>query len=160
MKKKILAVIPARKGSKRILNKNMRLLNKKPLIYYTIMAAIKSKLITDTVVSTDCHKIFKFAKKFKKINTPFLRPSNLASDDVETYPVIKHATIQMEKIKNIQYDLIILLQPTCPLRTSDHIDCSIKIFEQTKADSVISVVNVGPNHPLRMKKIKKKWPAN
>ena len=154
MKKKILAIIPARQGSKRIPQKNMRLLNNKPLIYYTILAAMKSKMITDTVVSTDSPKILKFAKKFKKIYVPFLRPSKLSGDNVETHPVIKHAIIEMEKIKNITYDLIILLQPTCPLRTYHDIDQSIKIYNKSKADSVISIVSVGPNHPLRMKKIK------
>ena len=66
MKKKILAVIPARQGSKRIPQKNMRLLNNKPLIYYSILAAMKSKMITDTVVSTDSHKFFNTLKDLKK----------------------------------------------------------------------------------------------
>lgn len=154
MKKKILAVIPARQGSKRIPQKNMRLLNNKPLIYYSILAAMKSKMITDTVVSTDSHKIFKYAKRFKKIYVPFLRPAKLSGDNIETCPVIKHAIIEMEKIKNTTYDLIILLQPTCPLRTYHDIDQSIKIYDKNKADSVISIVSVGPNHPFRMKKIK------
>ena len=83
-----------------------------------------------------------------------MRPTKLSGHNVETCPVIKHAIIEMEKIKNITYDLIILLQPTCPLRTYQDIDQSIKIYDKNKADSVISIVSVGPNHPLRMKKIK------
>jgi len=155
MKKKILAVIPARKGSKRIPGKNMRLLDKKPMIYYSIREAIKSKMITNIVVSTDSKKIFKYAKRFKKIDVPFLRPTNISGDNVETYPVVKHAILEMERIKNISYDLVVLLQPTCPLRTHKHIDESILIYNKKNADSVISVVSVGANHPYRMKKIKK-----
>ena len=155
MKKKILAVIPARKGSKRIPGKNMRLLDKKPMIYYSIREAIKSKMITNIVVSTDCKKIFKYAKKYKKIDVPFLRPTNISGDNVETCPVVKHAILEMERIKNISYDLVILLQPTCPLRTHKDIDQSILIYNKKNADSVISVVSVGANHPYRMKKIKK-----
>lgn len=156
MKKfKILAIIPARKNSKRVINKNMRLINKKPLIHYTISQSLKSKKITDVVLSTDSQKILDYGKKYKELNTPFLRPSKLAKDRTETFPVIEHAMLFMEKLKKIQYDFILLLQPTCPLRTYFDIDNAIDLLIKKKADTVISISDVGPNHPLRMKKILK-----
>jgi CMP-N-acetylneuraminic acid synthetase len=155
IKYKILAVIPARKNSKRVPNKNMQLINRKPLIYYTIVEALKSKKITNVVLTTDSQKIFNYGKKFKKLNVPFLRPVKLAGDKIESLPVVKHATINMEKIKKIKYDFILLLQPTCPMRTSFDIDKAINLIISKKADTVISLSDVGPNHPFRMKKILK-----
>lgn len=151
----ILAVIPARKGSKRVPNKNMQLINKKPLVYYTISEALRSKRITDVILSTDSKKILNYAKKFKNLNIPFLRPARLAKDRVESLPVVKHAMFYMEKIRNIKYDFIILLQPTCPMRKSLDIDNAINLILNKKADSVISITDVGSNHPFRMKKILK-----
>ena len=152
---KILGIIPARKNSKRVHNKNMQLINNKPLIYYTILQSLKSRNITDVVLSTDSKKILSYGKKFKKLHTPFLRPSKLARDKIETFPVIKHAMVFMENMKKIQYDYIILLQPTCPMRSSVDIDKAIDLLVKKKADTVISISDVGANHPLRMKKILK-----
>ena len=149
----ILAIIPARKGSKRVRNKNMRLINNKPLIYYTISEALKSKKITDVILTTDSKKILAYGKKFTKLYTPFLRPSKLSRDHVETFPVMKHALLAMEKIKNKKYDFVILLQPTCPQRSYIDINKSIDLIIKKKADTVISVTDVGPNHPFRMKRI-------
>lgn len=154
-KYKILAVIPARKNSKRVPNKNMQLISRKPLIYYTISEALKSKKITHTILTTDSKKIFNYGEKFKKLSIPFLRPSKLAGDKIESLPVVKHALISMEKLNKIKYDFILLLQPTCPMRKSLDIDKAINLIISKKADSVISVSDVGPNHPFRMKKILK-----
>jgi CMP-N,N'-diacetyllegionaminic acid synthase len=151
----ILAIIPARKNSKRVPNKNMQLINKKPLVYYTISEALKSKKITDVVLTTDSLKIFNYGKKFKNLNVPFLRPARLAKDQTESLPVVKHAMFYMEKINSIKYDFIILLQPTCPMRKSSDIDNVINLIISKKADTVISVSDVGSNHPFRMKKILK-----
>ena len=151
----ILVVIPARKNSKRVPNKNMQLINNKPLVYYTISEALKSKKITDVILTTDSKKIFNYGKKFKNLNVPFLRPARLAKDQTESFPVVKHAMLCMEKIKSIKYDLIILLQPTCPMRTTSDIDNAINLIILKKADTVISVSEVGPHHPFRMKKILK-----
>ena len=155
-KYKILGIIPARKGSKRVINKNLQLINKKPLVYYTISESLKSKKITDVVLTTDSDEILRYGKKFKKLNTPFLRPSKLAKDNTETYPVLKHAVLFMEKMKKIKYDFTVLLQPTCPIRKYSDIDKSINLIIKKKADSVISVSDVGPYHPARMKKINSK----
>ena len=152
---KILGIIPARKNSKRVPNKNMQLINNKPLIHYTILQSLKSRNITDVVLSTDSKKILVYGKKFKNLHAPFLRPSKLARDKIETFPVIQHAMFFMEKMKKVKYDYIILLQPTCPMRSFLDIDKAIDLLVKKKGDTVISISDVGANHPLRMKKILK-----
>ena len=151
---KILAVIPARKGSKGIPGKNMTKISGKPLIYFTIKNAKKSKYITNIIVSTDCKKIAKISKKIGA-EVPFLRPNKLATDKTQTFPVVKHAISKIEKIKYFKFDYIILLQPTCPLRSFKDIDISLKKLITSNSNSITSIVDVGANHPVRMKIIKK-----
>jgi CMP-N-acetylneuraminic acid synthetase len=147
---KILGVIPARGGSKGVKGKNYKLLNGIPLIVYTINTANKSNLST-VIVSTDNDKIISICKDYK-IETPFKRPSNLATDSSTSIEVAKHALISMEKINNTKYDAVMLLQPTSPFRTVNNINDSIKLLSNDKnADSVISVVDVEGHHPARMK---------
>ena len=153
--KSFLAIIPARGGSKGIKNKNLYLIKNKPLIYYTIQSAIKSKYLNTIILSTDSKKISQYVKKFPKIKIPFLRPKKLAGDKVLTLPVLKYTLLRYEKILKKKFDFIVLLQPTSPLRTSKDIDNSIKLLTKKKTDSLISVTSVGANHPLRMKKILK-----
>jgi len=153
MKKRIIAIIPARGNSKGIPRKNIINVLGKPLIYYTIKEAKKSKLISDLIVSTDSKEIAKISKKFGA-NVPFLRPKHLATDYAETLPVIKHGIKFMEKLKKCKYDYVILLQVTCPLRNSLDIDNSLKKLMQSKSNSITSIVDVGANHPYRMKIIK------
>lgn len=150
--KKILGVIPARGGSKGIPNKNIVDLCGKPLISYTIEAARKSKYLTDVIVSTDSEQIAAVAKSLGA-NVPFLRPKNLAADATPSAPVVAHAIEFMEKINQYKYDAVMLLQPTTPLRSTKDIDNVIKIWIEEEIDSVVSVVNVGAEHPLRMKRI-------
>ena len=90
MKKNILAIIPARKNSKRIKNKNLKKLYRFPLIYYSIKYALKSRIINKVIVSTDSKKIKNYANKFGKL-APFLRPKNISGDKVSDTPVIEHA---------------------------------------------------------------------
>ena len=90
LKKKILAIITARGNSKGLLNKNLRTLNRKPLIYYPINAALNSKFIDDTIVSTDSPKIAKISKKYGAI-VPFLRPDIIAQDIITgIYTILRH----------------------------------------------------------------------
>ena len=154
MKKNILAVIPARGNSKGILKKNIVKILGKPLIYYTIKEAKKSKFITDLILSTDSKEIKIIAKKLG-VEVPFLRPKNLSTDFIPSLPVIKHATHFMEKAMGIKYDYILMLQPTSPLRKCKDIDDSINKIINSKCHSITSIVNVGGNHPSRMKVIKK-----
>ena len=152
LEKKILGVIPARGGSKGVKNKNITLLNGKPLIAYTIDAAKKSKLLTHAVVSTDNTVIASVAKKYGG-DVPFMRPSNLATDSAPSAPVVAHALQFMEEHHGLTYDAIMLLQPTTPLRLASDIDRAIELWLNSDSDSLVSVVNVGAEHPLRMKRI-------
>ncbi len=149
---KILAVIPARGGSKSVPRKNIVKLDGVPLINYTISAAIESECFTDIIVSTDDSEIAEISKELGA-QVPFVRPEDLASDEAQSAPVIEHALHFMENEKSIKYDAVLMLQPTSPLRTSTHIKESIDLFSSQECDSVVSIVSVGGNHPFRMKRL-------
>ena len=150
---KILGIIPARSGSKGIKNKNIKLLNKKPLIYWTINTALKSKL-TKVIVSTDSKRIKKISEKFGA-NVPFLRPKKISRDYSKSIDFVKHA-IKFFKKKNIKYDEVMILQPTCPFRKIIDINRSINILKKNnKITSVISLQKVESFHPSRMKFLKR-----
>jgi len=135
--RKLLAIIPARGGSKRLPNKNILDLAGKPLIVWTIDAAKKSKYIDRIVVSTDSSRIAEIAIK-AGAEVPFMRPEHLAQDDTSTYDVVDHTLTQLSNYGN-QYECLLLLQPTSPLRKSEHIDGAINLFTAKNADAVISV---------------------
>ena len=148
----ILCVVPARGGSKSIPRKNIKELNGIPLIAYTLREAIKVSRINDLVVSTEDQQIAQVAKKYGA-NVPFLRPKELATDSAETFPVVKHCLNFMERKNNKTYDAILLLQPTCPLRKSQHIEKAIDLLKDESFDTVLSVMDVNGRHPFRMKRI-------
>ena len=129
MKKKVLAIIPARGGSKGIKNKNFVKINNRYLIDYTILEAKKSKLIDKIIISTDSEKIIRIAKKSK---VDFIkRPKLLSQDKTPIYPVIKHV-LNFEKRINNFYDYIVILQPTTPLKKLFMIDSGIKLIKKKK----------------------------
>jgi CMP-N,N'-diacetyllegionaminic acid synthase len=148
----ILGIIPARGGSKGIPKKNIAQINGKPLIEYTIEAARKSKFISEIVVSTEDPEIADLCSDLG-CKVPFLRPIELATDSAQSLPVIQHALKEVETFNNVNYEIIVMLQPTTPLRTNDDIDQGISLLRETNADSVVSVVDVGGYHPFRMKRI-------
>jgi CMP-N,N'-diacetyllegionaminic acid synthase len=148
----ILGVIPARGGSKGVLGKNIKLLNGKPLIEYTIIVGKESRYIDQLIVSTDSEEIAEISKKLSS-NVPFIRPENLASDTAKAIGVIQHAILAMEEIDKKQYDLIVYLEPPNPLRIAQDIDNCIELFEKHKPDSVVSVQEANQFHPILMKKI-------
>ena len=152
---KTLGVILARGGSKGIKRKNIRDLNGHPLIAYSIYAGLKSKYITDLVVSTDDEEIAKISIEYGA-KTPFLRPSELAEDHVFSRDALNHAVIETENIFNKKYDYVVELPAVAPLRDSEDIDLALEKLIRTNADSVISVVMVQDKHPVRMKRIKNK----
>jgi len=130
--KSFLAIIPARGGSKRLPRKNILDLNGKPLIAWSIEAGLSSKYIDKVVVTSDDDDILNLSKS---LGVEILkRPDYLASDTATTFDTIKHV---IEKVAN--YDYIILLQPTSPLRGGLHIDEAIELLENKKASAVISV---------------------
>jgi len=151
-KLKILGVIPARGGSKGMPKKNIKNLGKHPVLAYTIFQALKSKFLTEVVVSSDDSQIIKIAKKYGA-KAPFVRPKHLSTDKALAVPTIQQAVDFMEKQNGFNYDYIVMLQPTCPFTLAKDLDQSLKKLISTKSDSVISVVEVGPIHPWRMKKI-------
>jgi len=121
--------------------KNMRLLCGKPLIAYTIEAALDSRCIDRVVVSTDDEKIARIAHA-NGAEIPFLRPVELARDETPTFPVVQHALHWLQQHEDCQPELVVLLQPTSPLRRAEHIDQGIKLLLQTNADSAVSVCAV------------------
>ncbi len=153
-KQKVLAVIPARSGSKGIKNKNIKLLGGKPLVCHSIETALLSNIISDVIVSTNYEEISEVSKK-AGAQVPFIRPAELATDTAESYPVIVHALLEMEKINKIKYDYFIMLQPTSPFRDTDDIDSALSKLIGSNYDSIVSIVDVGGFHPLRMKKVDK-----
>lgn len=148
----VLGVIPARGGSKGIPAKNIRPLCGRPLIAYTIEAALNAATLARVVVSTDSLEIAAVARA-AGVEVPFMRPADLATDAALSLPVMQHATREMERIAAQRFDVIVMLQPTTPLRTAADIDASVNRLVESGADSVISVVDVGGYHPLRMKRL-------
>lgn len=148
-KTKNLAIIPARGGSKGIPKKNIIKINEKPLIQYTIEVAKESKLIDRVIVSTDDDEIARISKKLGA-EVPFIRPAELAKDDTPTFPVIKHALKWLKENENYTPDLIVLLEPTFPLRTVEKVDEAIKaISSDEEADSLRGVCEPFQN-PFKM----------
>lgn len=153
VKHKILALIPARGGSKGIKHKNVVELCGKPLICYTIKSALDSALINRVVVSTDDKEIQKIAQGLGA-EVPFVRPDNLSKDTTAMYDVLTHALGFLKSEQNYQPDIVVLLQPTSPLRTATHIDEALTRFIRLKADSVVSLCPVDYS-PYWMKIIRK-----
>jgi CMP-N-acetylneuraminic acid synthetase len=141
---RVLGVVTARGGSKGIPRKNIRVLAGKPLIAWTAEAARRASRLARTILSTDDEAIAS-AGRAAGLETPFLRPAELAQDTTPTLPVLQHAVGVLEAAGD-RYDAICLLQPTNPLRTAEMIDASIARFEETGADTLISVLPVPPEH--------------
>ena len=141
--KRVLAIIPARGGSKRLPRKNILDLAGKPLIFWTIEAALGSKYIDKVAVSTDDEEIADISKQHSAV-IPFMRPNSLATDEAASIDVVLHAIDFFEKNNNC-YNYIILLQPTSPLRASSHIDEAIELLDSKNADAIVSVCKVEHN---------------
>ncbi len=130
---KILAFIPARKGSKEIKNKNIKKFNGKPLIEWTIKSALLCKLISNVVVSTDCPKISRISKRLG-VNV-VKRPKRISGDKASVESAIKHYLMKSSS----SFKTIVLLSPTSPLRKSSDIENALKEFKSKKLDSCFSV---------------------
>ena len=153
-KKKILSVILARGGSKGIPKKNIVKINHHPLISYSITAANNTKVIDKLVVSSDSDEIIRSSFKYG-IDASIKRPKNLASDKATSVDALYHAVIKSEKIFNTKFDYIIELPCVSPLRDSDDVNFALKKLATSNVDSVISYVDTGEKHPIRLKKIVK-----
>ena len=150
---KSIGLIPARSGSKRVLNKNTKLLCGKPLIAYTIEAANNSKLLDRVIVSTDSEAIAEVAIKFGA-EVPFLRPQNISMDDTPDQPVMAHMIEWLQNNENYSFDLLAYLRPTTPFKTATFIDNAIKYIQRDQIfSSVRSVTKAeGVFHPFWMYK--------
>jgi CMP-N,N'-diacetyllegionaminic acid synthase len=137
---RILAIIPARGGSKGVPGKNIKLLNGKPLLGYTVEVALQSQYLAEVVVSTEDEQIMEEAKRLG-IEFPFIRPTALAQDNTPTIDVIIHA-LQWFESQNIFFDAVCLLQVTSPFRTLDFLDKAIAKFISSDCDSLVSVQKV------------------
>lgn len=140
----ILGIIPARGGSKSIPHKNIKLLADKPLIAHTIETAKKCKMLNRTVVSTDDNEIAEVARKYGG-DVPFMRPNELAMDDTPMIPVLQNAVYFVENEENIHVDVIVLLDPTSPLRRVKDVEACISKLLSSNVDSVVTVCEVEHN---------------
>lgn len=145
--KRFLAIITARSGSKGLKDKNIKKLNGKPMMAYTIEAAKKSGIFDDIIVSTDSEKYSKIAKDYGA-QVPFLRPESLASDTASSMDVIEYTILELEK-SGLKYDYFILLQPTSPLRDEKDIFKAIELLFEKSANAIVSVCEVD-HSPLLM----------
>lgn len=150
-KPKVLGIIPARGGSKGLPRKNILHLAGKPLIAYTIEAALRASLLDRVIVSTDDGEIAKVARKCGA-EVPFLRPHDLARDEASIYPVLIHAVQWLDEDQNWDIDYVLLLQPTSPLRNAEDIDRAITLALERDADAIVSVYEA-KQHPYQMKRL-------
>lgn len=145
--KNILGLIPARGGSKGLPRKNIKPLSGKPLITWTIEQALAGKYLDIVVVSTDDKEIVEISKK-NRAEVPFIRPKELAEDNAKGINVVLHTIDWLKKNdRQKQYDLLMLLQPTSPLRAKEDIDKAIELLFLKKAKAIVSVCEVD-HHPL------------
>ena len=140
----ILAVIPARSGSKRVLNKNIRDFHGKPLIAWAIEAANDAQSVSMTIVSTNDEEIATVARNHGA-DVPFIRPPHLAEDTTKIEPVLVHALESVQQ-EGVTIDALVLIMATNPLRTSKHIDEAIELFQKSGASSVVAVHQTLGNH--------------
>ena len=135
----IVAIIPARGGSKGIPRKNIKELSGKPLIAYIIETALKVRELDRVIVSTEDKEIAKIAKKYGA-EVPFIRPEELARDETPTSPVLQHAVKHLEEKENYRPDIVVLVYPTSPLLKAKRISEGIRMLKEGNFDSILSVV--------------------
>ncbi len=149
---KLLGIIPAKKNSSGIKNKNFLKIGKKRIIDHSIKVLKKSKYINYRFVDTDSNEIANYSKKFG-INIPFLRPKKLALKNSPVYKTILRSVLKLEKFYKIKFDAIILLQPTSPLRTTKHVNEAIRSFINSKSTTMVSICPIEEPHPFKIFKI-------
>ena len=150
-KNKILCILQVRGGSKGVPKKNIREVNGKPLMTWTIESAKKSRVFDSIWVSSDSDEILEVGRK-EDVNT-MKRPDELSGDEVLSVDSLHWAVGEIEKLKGTTYDYVVELPVVCPLRNEDHIREAVEKLITTGADSVISVTQMTDKHPVRMKRI-------
>lgn len=140
---RVLGIVPARSGSKGVPGKNVRLLAGRPLLAYTADAARESGVVDRVILSTDADDIARIGLQVG-LEVPFMRPAALAQDETPMLPVVQHAMNALDA-DGWRADLVVLLQPTSPLRRAEHIRRAVETLQQSDADSVVGVVEI-PRH--------------
>ena len=135
----MIAIVPARSGSKGLVGKNLKILSGRPLIEHTLRGALDANFIDEVIVSTDDAKIAALASSIQGVEAPFLRPAHLASDSSSAIDVYLHAIDFLEQQRGVDIDRFCVLLPTSPLRLPQDIDCAIDMFHKNCADVVVSV---------------------
>ena len=148
---KILCILQVRGGSKGVPKKNIREVNGKPLMTWTIESAKKSNVFDSIWVSSDSDEIIEVGRK-EEVNT-IKRPEELSGDKVLSVDSLHWAVNEIEGLYGIEYDYVVELPVVCPLRNEDHIQEAVEKLITTGADSVISVTQMTDKHPVRMKRI-------
>ena len=151
-KYKILGITLARGGSKSVPAKNIRPVGGAPLIAYTIAEALRSRAITRYIVSTDDEEIRSVAVRYGA-EAPFLRPAHLSTDQASSMEALQHAVRWIEEQESCQYDYVVELMCTNPMKTVQDIDGALEKLIKTGADSVIGMSRLEDHHPARIKKI-------
>ena len=139
----VLGLVPARGGSKGVPRKNIRLLAGRPLLEYTARAAIESEVLDRVVLSTDSEEIAGIGRRVG-LDVPFMRPAALAEDDTPMIAVVRHAIDALDE-RGWRADIVVLLQPTSPLRRPEHVRAAVRLLRDTNADAVVTVVEM-PRH--------------
>ncbi|MDC0533545.1 acylneuraminate cytidylyltransferase family protein [Candidatus Pelagibacter sp.] len=151
---KIICTICMRANSQEVKNKNLKIINKKPLMYFTIKSAIKSKLFDKIVVSSDSKKIQSLSKKFGA-EVIFTRPKRLSSKYIPKLNVIKHAVLESEKHFNHKFNYVVDLDVTAPCRDANDVKKAFKKFKKSKKNMLVSVAKSKKNPYFNMLEIKK-----
>ncbi len=152
--KSVIAIIPARAGSKGLPGKNVRPLCGKPLLAWSIESALKSRYVDEVLVSTDGDEIAGVAAKFGA-KVPFRRPAELSGDEATTLSAVEHALAYYQREFDRRFDLLVLLEPTSPLREDDDVDSMLERLV-ARWDSFDSIVSLGEvrEHPSIMKRLR------
>ena len=152
---KILAVVSARKGSKGIKDKNIKLLSGKPLVAHSLDTLLKIKDIDKIVLSSDSEKILNIGKKISKKIEIMKRPKSLANDKTPLTSVVKYVAVELEK-KNYKADFVLQVAPTCPyIKVSTYMRI-IELLKKKKSDCVVTLKRIEYEHPYRAKKLNEK----
>jgi CMP-N,N'-diacetyllegionaminic acid synthase len=154
---RVLAIVPARGGSKGLPRKNLRLLAAQPLVAHAVAVGLAAELVEAVVCSTDDPEIAE-AARLAGAEVPFLRPPELAQDTTEDLPVFQHALTWLERERGWLPELVVNLRPTSPLRRPEHVDAAIRLLCESGADSVKSVC-LARQHPHKMWRLERPWLA-
>ena len=149
---KVIAIIPARGGSKGIPKKNIKLLANKPLIAWTIEVALNCSLLERIIVSTDDSEIAEIAIQYGA-EIPFLRPLEFAQDDTPDLPVYLHTINYLQEQESYHSDIVVWLRPTCPLRTNQDIEKAVQLLRMDTNTTSVRSVCLAEHHPYWMKKL-------